>query len=373
MSEQEIPSEAPKSGHPESPASRTRRTRLQRDPAASPEASPVVKAQEAPTAAVPMEEVDRHGFVSAFIGGVRPEGEQGRTGKRLLTIGAAVAVVAALGALAVGALGSAGGSAANAEASPSAVAAAASLSPSPMGGQGGSGKAAGTRQTGGFATGNSSTTTRRTPSSGTTGTTHASASPQPTATATAQAGNTGSGARTWSGVAGPGCSTDVSHFYTKDANYAQGTSGWLRSSVGGYAGNGCDGSYVSEPMSGSSSSYDTSEGVLWRFNFGSTLPTATCAVSVYIPANSDIRYVGGNPTHYYYWHEDYAYGMQNPPTGSFEIAQVSHRGSWVTEPAFKVTTGIVTVKMVNTGIDYTSSTKDAHHAAADVRLDCTGA
>jgi hypothetical protein len=324
-----------------------------------------------------MEEVDRHGFVSAFIGGVRPEGDQGRTGKRLVVIGVAVAAVAGLGALVIGAFGSTSGTAATAKVSPSPIAAIASPSVHARGGKAATAAGSGTHGAGtagsgtygaggsGTAQGNSNTTTQQTPSSVSTGTAKASTASHPKAAAQA--------AKKWSGVAGPGCSTDISHFYTKDADYTQGTAGWLKSSTGGYSGDGCDGSYVSEPMSGKSSSYDARQGVIWRFHFGSTLPTASCAVSVYIPANSDIKYVGGNPTHYYFWGEDYGYGMNNAPTGSFQISQVSNRGFWVTQPAFKVTTGIVTVKMVNTGIDYTSSTKYAHHAAADVRLNCTGA
>jgi hypothetical protein len=169
-------------------------------------------------------------------------------------------------------------------------------------------------------------------------------------------------------VAGPGCPDSTTRWYTKDLDYTQ---GWLHSTTGGYSGDGCDGSYVSEPMSGDANKYDASQGVIWHWDFSAKFTRASCALSVYVPNNGDHTYVGGNPTHYFFWNQDYAYGMNLTPTGSFDVSQVNNLGAWVRQGSFDVSGGIVTLKMVNTGVDWTSSTKQAHHAAADVRLNCT--
>jgi hypothetical protein len=56
----------------------------------------------------PMEDDDRHGFVSAFVGGIRGAGDQGKSSKRLFSVGVAVAVAVALGAVVIGALSTTG-------------------------------------------------------------------------------------------------------------------------------------------------------------------------------------------------------------------------------------------------------------------------
>ncbi|WP_344446928.1 hypothetical protein, partial [Kitasatospora nipponensis] len=178
---------------------------------------------------------------------------------------------------------------------------------------------------------------------------------------------------TYTAVAGPSCSNSTTGFLGKDADYTLGTAGWLKSSTGGYSGDGCQAGYVSEPMSGNATSYDTSQGALWHFDFGASFKAASCRLSVYVPNSTDLTHVGGNPTHYYLFGQDYEYGMALTPLGQFDVSQVSNRGKWVDQGPFSVTTGQVTLKMVNTGIDYTSATSHAHHAASAVRLSCTAA
>ncbi|MDH6109454.1 hypothetical protein P3T36_000225 [Kitasatospora sp. MAP12-15] len=397
MSEQETSSEPTASGTPAAVPSdgpsdgpRTRRIPVQQTapaaaadtPAVAPTAAPAPAPAPAPGG--PMEEADRHGFISAFIGGVRPEGDQARSGKRLLAIGATVAVVAGLGALVVGALASGDGKASAAVqpsahpaapthpagAAPSLVAAP-PITPVPPGGvpQPAAAPVAvgGALPLGGQP--GQPVTVPNAQAAAPQGAPAAAPANQPAAMPAApQALAAKPG---YTAVAGPGCNGGT--FYTKDADYTLGIGGWLTSSDGGYKGEGCNGSYDSEPMSGDANKYDASQGVLWRWDFSKSFTSATCAFSIYVPDNSDITYVGGDPTQYFFWGANYAYGMNFTPQGTFNMSQVDNRGRWVNQGAFNVSTGIVTLKMVNTGIDYTSSTKHAHHAAAPVRLSCTAA
>ncbi|MFE0462672.1 hypothetical protein ACFW1A_25795, partial [Kitasatospora sp. NPDC058965] len=177
--------------------------------------------------------------------------------------------------------------------------------------------------------------------------------------------------RGYTAVAGPSCSDGTTDFQGHDADYGAGTAGWLKSGTGGYTGDGCAAGYVSEPMSGSSSTYDKSQGGLWHFDFSRQFGAASCRLSVYVPNNPDITYVGGNPTHYYVFGLAYDYSMAPTPIGQFDVSQVANRGRWVDGGSYTVTSGHLTLKMVNTGVDYTSSTSHAHHAASAVRLTCT--
>jgi hypothetical protein len=52
------------------------------------------------------------------------------------------------------------------------------------------------------------------------------------------------------------------------------------------------------------------------------------------------------------------------------VNQVTHLGGWVTDSSFKVTTGTVTVELVDAGVDSTTANRNAHDAAAQVRLTC---
>ncbi|MYS59313.1 MULTISPECIES: hypothetical protein [Streptomycetaceae] len=338
-----------------------------------------------------MPDEDRHGFVAAFVGGVRREGDRGGSGKRLLAVAAGVVAAVALGAVVVGALGTRG---AAADGTKHTEATAAKANPSAPAGRPGApgttapghpghpGRPGGTQDLGNF--GGGATTPNAPAQGGTSDAKHAPGAGSGAGTSTAPDDPAGSGATntvrhdslvkqvTYSAVAGYGCTDSSTHFYAKDADFGQGTSGWLRSSTGGYGGCG-DGTYLAEPMSGSNGSYDHSQGVLWRFRYSSQPSAAMCRVSVYVPDNSDIKYVGGNPTHYFLYGDDYTFGRDVQPIGDFTISQVANRGGWVTPDAFEVTSGTVVLTMVNTGVDYTSATRHAHHAAAPVRLSCTQA
>jgi len=179
---------------------------------------------------------------------------------------------------------------------------------------------------------------------------------------------------TWTAVAGPGCASDQDSGFTAYGYYAgtnsDQTTGWTSSNSGGYSGGSCTGGYLSMPVSGQADSYDDTRFALWRFDFSKTFTSASCTLASYVPAGTDRQYVGGDPAYYYYFQTDYAYGSTDTPLGGYLVSQVSRHGQWVTGKPFKVRTGTVTVKLVDAGARTPAAARNAHVAAAQVRITC---
>ncbi|MEV0187932.1 hypothetical protein AB0I39_05270 [Kitasatospora purpeofusca] len=172
---------------------------------------------------------------------------------------------------------------------------------------------------------------------------------------------------TYSAIGGGNCST-ASVAYAQHGYWEDGSKGWLSSSTGGYSGSGCNGKYVSMPMSGSDTKDDNDNSVVWTF---STAPVTngSCTIAVYVPNNSDYKLVGGKPAYY---------TVQNSSTpnsgviGDFSVNQTGSRGSWVTSKAFTVSGGKISVMLHSRGLDWAGTATDkAHIAASAVRADCT--
>ncbi|NED80573.1 hypothetical protein G3I76_10815 [Streptomyces sp. SID11233] len=259
---------------------------------------------------------DWHGFTTAFAETVRPEDPSGRSGKRVLAIGFGAVLVMALGALIAGALG--WGPAPR----PSDVTA---IDPG--------------------ANGDAALTSGAAPGS------------------------------TWTAVAGPTCSAHkptvsfTAYGYYTAANTG-GTTGWTSSDRGGYTGDGCAGGFLSIPVSGHEAAYDSGRFALWHFDFGAKFTDASCRLSTYIPKGSGRSHIGGDPAYYYYYGTEYPYGSKASPLGGYLVRQVSKQGTWVTSKSFDVSTGKVTLKLVDAGSKDGSAAADAHAAAAQVRLTC---
>ncbi|MFI6845120.1 hypothetical protein OG535_06155 [Kitasatospora sp. NBC_00085] len=158
-------------------------------------------------------------------------------------------------------------------------------------------------------------------------------------------------------VAGPYCSASGTT-YTPIGWWDQGDIGWKKYS-GGWSSDGCNGTYVSVPMSGDANK-DDSNSVVWTFNLGNV---KSCTLSVYIPADSDLKKVGGKAT---------LYTVKSGSTsGSFVINQTANRGRWVDQTAYAYQ-GSLTVTLHTRGEDFVGPTKNnAHHAASAVKATCT--
>lgn len=263
---------------------------------------------------------DWHQFPRSFVKAVRPDDTRAKPFKRMLIFGLAAAVAAALNALVYGALTSGRGTrAAHAAARVSAV------TPSPA-----VGSAAG-----------------------------------------------GPDVSTWTAVAGPTCGKGPGRF-AASGYYTQKTSngvavGWTTSGSGGYSGDGCAGGFVSVPLSGQASAYDANRFALWTFRLGAGFTGATCLLAAFIPYNPQIAYVGGDPADYLVYGTGNSSGSNAHLLDAYQIDQVSTRGQWVTAASFTVKTRWVTVKMVDAGANQTRATRNAHAAAAQMRLTCRAA
>jgi hypothetical protein len=116
-------------------------------------------------------------------------------------------------------------------------------------------------------------------------------------------------------------------------------------------------------MSGSTTK-DDAGGVLWTFTTGA-VSDGTCRVSVYIPQDTDVVAVGGNPTYYTVQNQIW---WGKGTIGSFRITQVAHRGQWVNAGSFEVRGGRFAVMLHSRG--HSPSGAHAHHAAGPIRATC---
>lgn len=162
-------------------------------------------------------------------------------------------------------------------------------------------------------------------------------------------------------LGGPGCGGSS---FSRPGYYTDGNKGWS-SSKGAYVGGGCDGSYFSVPMSGDRNK-DGDNSAVWRFTTGD-VKQGSCQVSVYVP-RGDLTKVGGDPSYYTVYQSD----QTSNPVGDFQIFQVREQGNWVNAGRFPVTDGRLTVKLHSRGVDWTDKGPTyAHHAAAQLKLDCS--
>ncbi|MFJ2027823.1 hypothetical protein ACIODW_28985 [Streptomyces sp. NPDC087897] len=164
----------------------------------------------------------------------------------------------------------------------------------------------------------------------------------------------------YSGVSGPECPTQR---FQRDGYYSDGKEGWATHS-GGFGGYGCAGTYLSMPMSGSSSK-DSGGSATWLFD----LPASAkkCSISVHVPGSSDIVRVGGDPSYYTVY--DRFLPRTSNLVGSFYVNQQDRRGTWYNVPGtFAVDAQKLSVRIHDRGRD----TKYEHHAISTIKATCTG-
>ena len=172
---------------------------------------------------------------------------------------------------------------------------------------------------------------------------------------------------------GRGCRTPDDGGYDEIGQYWDGTEGWYVRLHGGHEGDGCDGSFTAVPMSGSATQ-DGGARVLWWWSVGSK--SKRCSIAVYVPTGLDNDDVAGNPTHYQVLSDPYD---DSSRYGSFQVNQVINRGRLVDVGVFDVKGGVLAVKMLDRGEDWSyrdrrrhrnRSGDRPHHAAAQIKLTC---
>ena len=281
-----------------------------------------------------MIEEDSAGFVEAFTAAVRPHEARGRPLRWMLLIAFAVFFAAALGSLLNGAFGSGSSS-------------------SSSGNSAGSGTGTSLLGSPGSAT---------IPLSG-------------VQTLSTSAASTPAAATSFTAVAGPEC-TDTGANFTESGFSVESTdptTEWKVSGSGGYKGDGCSGGYLSMPVSGSANAIDTARYTVWSFTLGAGMLTkSSCTLEVYVPSDTSTALAGGAPAYYYYYDSVYASSSSAKQLGDFSVDQTSNHGRWLTAKTFTVTTGVVSVRMVDAGVDKGSGASGiVRDAAAQVRLTCS--
>ncbi|MDA3644969.1 hypothetical protein LZ318_03695 [Saccharopolyspora indica] len=173
-------------------------------------------------------------------------------------------------------------------------------------------------------------------------------------------------------VGGPGCANNARQQYQSVGYYERGADGWYTRS-GGSTEAGCRGVFDSMPMSGKSNTSDSSLFSKWTFDVSADLTAASCAMSVYIPNESDRRYVGATAAHYSIFN-GFDQGAANV-IGVEDIDQTANRGKWVDLGTHRIDQGKLSVKLHNRGEDYAGGADGdgAHVAATQIRVTCTAA
>jgi len=279
-----------------------------------------------------MIEEDSAGFVEAFTGAVRPHETRSRPLRWMVLVSFAIVFAAALGALLSGAFGS------------------------------------------GSSSGSSS--------SGDSGTGVLLGASAPATTVLSEVETLSTGAATtpaarasFTAVAGPECTGSGADFTESgfSLNSADPASEWVVSASGGFKGGGCSGGFLSMPVSGNANAIDTGRYALWSFSLGAGLRTkASCKLEVYVPSATSSALVGGDPADYFYYDSIYTTASSPKPLGDFAVFQTADRGRWLKVHAFPVTTGVVSLRLVDAGADKGSGTAGiVRVAAAQVRLTCS--
>ncbi|SDZ16308.1 hypothetical protein SAMN05216215_104953 [Saccharopolyspora shandongensis] len=173
-------------------------------------------------------------------------------------------------------------------------------------------------------------------------------------------------------IAGAGCSNTATEQYQAVGYHTNGSKGWYIRN-GGAADGRCRGTFDAMPMSGDLDTSGPDNSAKWTFDVSGKVTTGTCALSVYIPNDSNRRNVGATKAHYSIFNS-FEQGAANV-IGVRDINQVTNLGRWVDLGSYKITQGKISVKLHDRGEDYAGGAdgEGAHIASTQVRATCTPA
>jgi hypothetical protein len=139
------------------------------------------------------------------------------------------------------------------------------------------------------------------------------------------------------------------------------TASWYTVARGGWAADGCHGTFVAIPLSGDATTYDQSQSALWSFTPGAAMHQ--CELAVYIPN-------GEHPTDSAATAAQFAVLDGSGQTfASFVVDETRDRGTWKVVGTFPTSQNGISVQLTNQGIP---SSPDARLAVTQVRATCTG-
>jgi hypothetical protein len=168
--------------------------------------------------------------------------------------------------------------------------------------------------------------------------------------------------KSYTAVAGEGCTQTADHGYFR-SGFA---SDWRSRSGGGLTTDGCHGAMVAVPMSGDARRDDNDNVIVWWFRTA-PVTTGSCAISVYVPDTGNDSDSAGQPAHYLVFRTDNASGAT---AGQFDVDQTRNRGRWVDAGRFPAG-GKLSVRMVTRGIDFGRGREGAHLGVSALRVTCT--
>jgi hypothetical protein len=159
-------------------------------------------------------------------------------------------------------------------------------------------------------------------------------------------------------VSGWDCGTSADHGF--DANGR--TPNWLTVSHGGWAHDGCHGTFEAIPMSGDPSNDNPNQYAVWWF-----VPSAgtnRCGVMVYVPSTDNPLDSAGTAAHF-----TVQAGRSGSEFAQFTIDQTKGEGTWQSGGTFPVNQGGLAVRLGDRGVP---TDAEARLSVTQVRVACTG-
>lgn len=156
-------------------------------------------------------------------------------------------------------------------------------------------------------------------------------------------------------VAGWDCPTTATSGFDAVGRQAS----WYTAPDGGWAGDGCHGTYEMIPMSGQPAADNPGQFAIWWFT---PIAAARCAIQVYVPARGAANHERGSAQFYV------LAGRSGASFAQFVVDQTEQLGSWVQVGNFPVTSSGIAVQMVNRGVPRSPT---AMLAVSQVRVTCT--
>jgi hypothetical protein len=136
--------------------------------------------------------------------------------------------------------------------------------------------------------------------------------------------------------------------------------GWYTAAEGGWAQDGCYGTFELMPMSGKAAQDDARQNATWWFSPGTA---GRCTVMVYVPTGDRARYRPAPSAHYLV-----LAGRTGQAFAEFVLDQNASPGSWATVGTYPVDKAGIAVRLVNRG---EPPTPDTMLAITQVKVDCT--
>jgi hypothetical protein len=141
---------------------------------------------------------------------------------------------------------------------------------------------------------------------------------------------------------------------------AQGrTSAWYTIATGGWASNGCDGTFETMPAAAGNLANDTSQSALWWFTPSRAM--TQCAVMVFRPAAGQWQGPAATAANF-----SVLAGQDGSPLASFVLDEAADPGSWAAVGTYPVSPEGIAVELTDQG------TPRARLAITQVKVSCTG-